>query len=94
MNNNTPDRIRLHQFYMWMATPTGLFSLRTVLNEQRDVELLHIMQESTDKQARSVAWAEYGRRHGLANIEFKMEGVEVLDINIKDLVFTSTLAAA
>lgn len=94
MNQTPPDRVRLYQFYMWLAHPTGLHSLRMVLKEQRDIELLHLMADALNRSAATLAWAEYGRRHGFAPIDFDMVGVDVLDVQVRDLVFAHSVALA
>lgn len=93
MNQKTPDRVRLYQFYMWLNAPTGLFSLNVVLARLRDEELLHLMQ-GDNQQAATLAWAEYGRRRKLADIEFHMGGVDVLEVNVTNLIVATQLAAA
>lgn len=93
MNQKKPDRVRLYQFYMWLNCPSGLHSLNTVLARQRDEELLFLMQ-SDNKQAATLAWAEFGRRHGLALLDFHMGEVDVLTVNVHELVVASQVALA
>ncbi len=94
MNDNQPDRARLRRFFLWLAHPTGIHSLRSVLARLRDVELLHLMKDIKSRQAATLAWAEYGRRHGLAVIDFHMPGVDILDVEVRDLTFAHTVALA
>lgn len=93
MNQQAPDRVRLYQFYMWLNCPAGLFSLYVVLAKLRDVELLHLMQ-GDNKQAATIAWAEYGKRHELADINFRQDSVDVLEVQVTELIVASHMAAA
>jgi len=94
MNNNVPDRARLYRFFTWLYRPTTLFNLNTILAQLRDVELLHLMEDLKNKSAVTIAWAEYGRRHKLADIAFTLELKDVLEVQVRDLVLMSQLRAA
>lgn len=94
MNDTTPDRVRLYRFYTWLYRPTGIYSLSAVLQQLRDIELLHLMKGLTNRNAVVIAWAEYGRRHHLADISFSMTLRDVLEVSAKDLVLAAGVGAA
>lgn len=94
MNNNVPDPARLYRFFTWLYRPTNLFNLNTILAQLRDVELLHLMADMKNKPAVTIAWAEYGRRHKLADIAFTLELKDVLEVQVQNLVLTSQLRSA
>lgn len=94
MKNAQPDRARLFRFYQWLSRPTGMiYGLEIVLKQLRDVELLHIMQDK-NPQAKTLAWAEYGRRHTTANIKMSMHSQEVVEVEVCNLNFGATLGIA
>lgn len=86
-----PDRVRLFRFYTWLARPTSLTGLQIVLEQLRDVELLHIMKDLTNREALTIAWAEYGHRHSTATISVGMQSVDVLEVTVKDVRFGAHL---
>lgn len=91
--DKTPDPVRLYRFYMWVANPIGLFVLNSALAYQREVELLHLMQ-SDNKSAAAIAWAEYGRRRGFADINFRSESVGLFEVEVQDLIVEHHVAFA
>lgn len=94
MNNPQPERHRLYRFYLWLSHPTGLYGLEVVLQQLRDVELLHILSDRTNKQALTIAWAEYGRRHSTASIHFSMAAPAVLEVGVSNVMFGATMGLA
>ncbi len=91
MNIAQPEKPRLYRFYLWLSRPTGLYGLEVVLKQLRDVELLHILADRSNKQALTIAWAEYGRRHSTADIKMSMRSVDVLEVDVANLAFGATL---
>lgn len=77
---------RLFQFHMWVAHPTTLSSLQAILKKLLDEDLLELMRNVGSKQALTIAWAEYGRRHANVNIEFEMKSTDVLSVRASDLI--------
>lgn len=90
MTDPKPDRARLYRFYLWLSRPTGLLGLEIVLKQLRDVELLHLLADCSNKQALTIAWAEYGRRHSTADIKMRMHTNE-LEVAVKGVTFGATL---
>lgn len=82
---------RLFQFYSWVTHPTTLHSLRQILRKLSDEDLMGLMSKPASKQALTIAWAEYGRRHANVQIEFEMQGVDVLSVRASDLVIGSSV---
>lgn len=94
MDNAQPEKHRLYRFYLWLSRPTGLYGLEVVLKQLRDVELLHILADRTNKLALTVAWAEYGRRHSTADIRMSMLAPDALEVVVQNLFFGATLGLA
>lgn len=88
------ERSRLLRFYLWVTKPRGLAGLKIVLNQLRDVELLHIMGETNNREAMTIAWAEYGRRHKAADIEFEMLSRDALTVRVRNVTFGASLGLA
>jgi len=89
-----PDRARLLRFYLWVAKPRGLIALDIVLKQLRDVELLHLIGEPSNREAMTIAWAEYGRRHKVADIEFGMLSRDALQVSARNVTFGASLGLA
>lgn len=85
-----PDKARLLKFYLWLSRPSGLTDLHQALQQLRDVELMHLLTDHSNKQAVTIAWAEYGRRHTTADINLSLVA-DTLEIAVRDVTFGATL---
>jgi hypothetical protein len=92
--NNNDTRVRLFRFFSWVARPRGVSNLKMILRRLTDDDLVGLMERHADSPAAAkIAWAEFGRRHGFANIDFEMREVNVLEVQTRDLVLASGLGA-
>lgn len=91
---NSTMKGRLFAFYAWMSRPTTISSLKMVLKKLTDDDLRHIMSNTASREALTLAWAEFGRRHANVNLEFEMSSTEVLSIRASNLVFAQGVAIA
>lgn len=96
MNTPTavPDKGRLFRFYLWVSEPRSLLGLEIVLAQLRDVELLHILKDTSNQQALTIAWAEYGRRHTAADIKLSMRITDVLEVDVAGVIVGASLGLA
>lgn len=81
----TTTKGRLYQLHSWVARPTSVQSLRTILKKMSDADLLELMKNVMSKTALTIAWAEYGRRHAEVKIDFEIAN-QVLEVRARDLV--------
>lgn len=85
------EKHRLLRFFVWLSRPTGLLELQIVLEQLRDVELMHLMSDQENQAAVTIAWTEFGRRHGTADIRFVMNTYNLLEVDIQNLTFGAVL---
>lgn len=84
----------LFRFYVWVSKPTSEYVLRAILKTLTDQDLIEIMMKVDSKQALTIAWAEYGRRHANVKLEFVMKAKDMLEVSVKDLVLAHQVALA
>lgn len=92
--DNTEQRSRLLHFYKWLAAPGDQFDLEMVLHRLRDEDLIAVMQERNSPEATTLAWAEYGRRHTGAKINFTKTAVDVIEVEVTGVTFGGTVGLA
>lgn len=94
MNENSPQRTRLLAFYKWLAVPGTQFDLELVLHRLQDEDLLLIMKERQNIEAITLAWAEFGRRHTGAKINFTKTAVDLIEVDVSGVTFGGTVRLA